>query len=322
MTEMTHKGSGMVESSKTIEDQPIRSIVLATDFFESSRLALDYAVAFAHHYSSKLTIVHAIELPPAAQEVEVLYRRTSVTREQTLSRLVALASGVRRLGIHTEIDLREGEPCPAVLDSAADNNADLLVLGTHGIYRGLEHVFIGSNAEKILLSAACPTLTVGRHVMAGIGLDARFRRILLVSDLSPESVAAAKYAVSFGQELGIEIEILPLAPDDEHDSEKVREIAERYCANLCLPSISIQEWCDPAYLQKAMTSAKKVLERAMTCADGLLILGVHGESSWKRHIHACFAFELVARSACPVITVHERWRAGEPAHVPKGSVLQ
>ena len=34
----------------------MQNIVLATDFLESSRLALDYAVAFSHRYNSKLTI--------------------------------------------------------------------------------------------------------------------------------------------------------------------------------------------------------------------------------------------------------------------------
>ena len=115
---------------------PIKNIVLATDFLESSRLALDYAVAFANHYDAKLAIVHAFELSPKAQEAEMLARRPSVSREHMISRLQALASGTRRLGIRTEIDLREGEPCPSVLRSAAENNADLLVLGTHGICRG------------------------------------------------------------------------------------------------------------------------------------------------------------------------------------------
>jgi nucleotide-binding universal stress UspA family protein len=114
----------------------MKNIVLATDFLDSSRLALDYAVAFAHRYDATLTIVHAFALTPEAEEVEMLSRRPSVSRDLALSRLEAFASGVRRLGIRTEIDLREGEPCAAVLVCGGESNADLLVLGTHGIYRG------------------------------------------------------------------------------------------------------------------------------------------------------------------------------------------
>jgi nucleotide-binding universal stress UspA family protein len=245
----------------------IGSIVFATDFLENSRLALDYAVAFCHRYGAKLTLMHAFELSPEAQEVEMRAHKASVSRLYVLSRLEALAAGTRRLGIDTGIDLREGEPCTSALSSVAANNADLLVLGTHGIYKGVEHVFIGSNAEKILLSAPCPTLTVGRYVMAGVDLDLSFRQILHVSDTSPESAIASGYAASLGQDLRLEVETISVSPGD------------------------------------AASNSQKVIERATTCADGLLVLGVHNESAWKRHMHASFAFELVAKSACPVLTV-------------------
>lgn len=291
----------------------IQSVVLATDFLESSRLALDYAVAFAHRFGATLTISHAVVLSNEAQEVELLDQRSSVSREHLLSRLEALATGVRRLGISTKIELREGEPCASVNRSVIENKADLLVLGTHGIYRGLEHVFIGSNAEKILLSAPCPTLTVGKHVMAGIDLDLKFRRILIVSDLLPESVSATRYAVSLAQKFGLVIEFLPVLTDDAAtDSREVREAAERFCNQLgSLPNCLGDEWSDSAHLLKVMASRAQVMERAMKFADGLLILGVHNESAWKRHLHASFAFELVALSICPVLTIHR-----EKQHFP------
>ena len=208
------KGVSVLENQEDNEPRiAMRSVVFATDFLESSRLALDYAVAFAHHYNARLTIVHAIELTAEAQEVEIAQKIPSSTREHAVTRLESFATGVRRLGISTKIDLREGEPCTAVLSSAAENRADLLVLGTHGVYRGFEHLLIGSNAEKILLSAPYPTLTVGKQVMAGIDLDLNFQSILLVSDMSPESIAAAEYAVSLGQNLGLQVEILQVLPD-------------------------------------------------------------------------------------------------------------
>jgi len=151
----------------------MRNIVFATDFLESSRLALDYAVAFSHHYAARLIIVHAFELSHEAEEAEILSHRASISRENALARLQAFATGVRRVGVNTEIDLREGEPCAAILTSAAENKADLLVLGTHGIYRGLQHALVGSNAEKVLLSAGCPTQSEpAMHERSGSSIDA------------------------------------------------------------------------------------------------------------------------------------------------------
>jgi nucleotide-binding universal stress UspA family protein len=50
----------------------IKRILFATDFLESSRLALDYAVAFAHHFNSTVVLLHAVELSPAAEGAEAV----------------------------------------------------------------------------------------------------------------------------------------------------------------------------------------------------------------------------------------------------------
>ncbi len=287
---------------------PIRRIVFATDFLESSRLALDYAVAFAHRYEAQLTIVHAFELTNEAEQAELLSRKSSVSRDMALARLEGFAAGVRRSGIETRIDLRKEDPCTAVLNAAAEANADLLVLGTHGIYRGLEHFLVGSNAEKILLSARCPTLTVGRHVMAGIDLDLRFSDILLVSDLSDEAVGAASYALSLGKTLGIPVELMRVAPDEGSlDAGMAEKSAEQFCGTLTEnPAFSKPEWCDPDDRRQLTVRPDEILKRAMQSANSLLVLGVHSESRWNRHLHTSLAYELVARATCPLLSIHRR----------------
>ena len=285
---------------------PIKSVVFATDFLESSRLALDYGVAFAHHYHADLTIVHVFELSREAQEAEMISHRPSLSREHALARLEAFASGVRRLGISTEIDLREGEPCTAVLGAAADHKADLLVLGTHGVLRGLQHLVIGSNAEKILLSAHCPTLTVGRHVLAGIDLELNFKELLYVSDCSPESVGAAQYAAALGRDLGIPIELIPATPGNAvASSDYVRAAVERFCAQLAAQGeFPERQWCNPEYHLERIASTEEILRRSTACADSLMVLGVHSESRWNRHLHTSFAYQLLAKAGCPLLSVH------------------
>ena len=59
----------------------IKKILFATDFLECSRLALDYAVALAHHFKATLLLLHAVELSPAAEEVEAMGTGPSVSRK-------------------------------------------------------------------------------------------------------------------------------------------------------------------------------------------------------------------------------------------------
>jgi len=70
----------------------IDTVLLATDFLQSSRLALDYAVAFAHSYGAKLRIVNVLDLGlvPEAQTVESVHHMPSRTRRDAEARLQRL----------------------------------------------------------------------------------------------------------------------------------------------------------------------------------------------------------------------------------------
>jgi nucleotide-binding universal stress UspA family protein len=60
--------------------------------------------------------------------------------------------------------LPHGNPAAETVAAAKQEQADLLVVGTHG--RGaLTHLLLGSVAEKIVRTAGCPVLTVrqGEH---------------------------------------------------------------------------------------------------------------------------------------------------------------
>ena len=282
-----------------------KNIVLATDFFESSRLALDYAVALSHHFGSTLTIMHAFELPYEAEEAELIGRRPSVSRKVALARLEAFATGVRRLGITVNLDLRDGDPCTTVLKSAAENHCDLLVIGTHGIYRGVHHLVIGSNAEKILHATHCPTLTVGRHVLGGIDLDFTIEDILVISDPTLGNINPAILALQLGEEFGAPVELLHLSTSDQDSDRVLGDGLALRCGNVPAPFASRvnPDWRSSRFHCDRMFSAEDIIRRAETSRNSLIVAGVHSLSRIDRHLHSSFAFELAARAASPLLSV-------------------
>jgi len=56
-------------------------------------------------------------------------------------------------------ELREGKPSQIVLDAAKRHDAELIVIGTHG-RGGLEDLFLGSVAARVVRKSRCPVLTV------------------------------------------------------------------------------------------------------------------------------------------------------------------
>ena len=59
-----------------------------------------------------------------------------------------------------------GQPHAEIIHHANSQNVDLIVIGTHG--RGaIEHMLLGSVAEKVVRTAPCPVLTVRQQSHEG-----------------------------------------------------------------------------------------------------------------------------------------------------------
>jgi len=80
-----------------------------------------------------------------------------------------------------------------------EQDTDLLVVGTHG-RTGIRQLLMGSIAEEIFRRAHCPVLSVGPNVLDNPEDLAEFHQILLATDSSEDSLAAAPYAISLAQE--------------------------------------------------------------------------------------------------------------------------
>jgi nucleotide-binding universal stress UspA family protein len=290
------------------ETPKIDRILFATDFLGSSRLALDYAVAFAQHFKSTVIMVHALELPNSAQEVETKTRLPSVTRKIACERLEAIARGVRNAGIEVEAFVEDGMPSEVIPHAVEKHAADLLVLGVHGVHRGIAHLLVGSNTENILLSATCPTMTVGAHVLAGVVPSLHFSEILYFSDFTPDATAAAPYAAFLGKEFDAPIDVCQLIPEGAQNNPGLsRALADRYCeAILEVFPDAHPNWRMPSFQLDRGMEVDELIERARSQSAGLIILGIRAESHLGRHLHTSFAYQLLANATCPVVSVRRQ----------------
>lgn len=141
-----------------------RSILLCTDFSESSEPAKDRAVALAKTLGAPLVIVHVLDtwaglaayensLPVDVRDVVV-----SVEEEAKL-KLNSLARECQREVGQVETVCRLGVAAAEIVAAADENSAQLIVIGTHG-WTGVKHLLLGSVAENVLRTANCPVLVV------------------------------------------------------------------------------------------------------------------------------------------------------------------
>ena len=139
-------------------------ILCPVDFSEGSLAALTYALSLAEEADAHLTLLHAIELPPGLDDelmpagfnIQTIREAAQDDRHRRLDGLVP--DGVREFcTVHTMVV--EGRASLAILQVAAERDADLIVMGIHG--RGVfDLMLFGSNTHHVLRAAACPVLTV------------------------------------------------------------------------------------------------------------------------------------------------------------------
>ena len=166
----------------------LRTVLCPTDFSDVSARAETYAAALARHYDASLHLLHVDPPMPVMApygEIPVDARMFEEQREVAEAELVKAGERARAGGLTVETTMKGGHPAREILALADRAQADMLVIGTHG-RGGVEHLLLGSVAEKIMRKAACPVLVVPPGAPGDS--DALFSRILCPIDGSAASV--------------------------------------------------------------------------------------------------------------------------------------
>jgi nucleotide-binding universal stress UspA family protein len=140
----------------------IKAILVPYDFSEIAEEGLNTAVHLAKRHNARLIVLHVVEYTQyvAAQsavmgQVILANQELREIAEEKLKTMKAKLSG--ELNIETTI--KEGPVGLSAVEEAINQNADLLVAGTHGA-SGFREFFIGSNAYKFVKQMPCPVLTI------------------------------------------------------------------------------------------------------------------------------------------------------------------
>jgi nucleotide-binding universal stress UspA family protein len=140
-----------------------RNIVVALDFSKTSAEALRIAREVAADHSARLHLVHVVadvHLTPA--RLETPGPSFDDLQRQWVCEAEARLAAVAQTGAD-EAEMRKalvGAPVAGTIaEYAAANNADLIVVGTHG-YGPVKRMLLGSVSDQLLRCAPCPVLTV------------------------------------------------------------------------------------------------------------------------------------------------------------------
>lgn len=302
-----------LELEKSITFQ---NILVATDFSDASKHALQCAAAITETNDGKLFILHAVAPEPRSPVPldpgpvcadcalwEAKHKLDNVVFGEPLSQL------------HHEGILERGPVAEVVLNAIQREKIDLLVLGTHA-RNGIKKIVLGSIAEELFRRAPCPVLTVGPSAIPA----KQIRRVLFATDFGSSSLQALPYAIDFANKSGGELILFHLVapfpvdyvgpfwyPDtDLEEREQACRQQSMETLRKLLPSNSGLK-CSVERVVETHLAPERIISFAIQRQVDLIVIGVKepGTSNPRLSAHMpwAHAYEVVCHAKSPVLTV-------------------
>jgi nucleotide-binding universal stress UspA family protein len=292
----------------------IRGVLIGIDFSETSEAALQWGLAIARAHGAEVALVHALRLPslvtpyvPMPPDLDVELERKALER---LAEIERRAGGD---GTRVSSAIRHDEPAAALRDAALEGKADLVVIGTRGHSR-LEHLLLGSVAERVISTAPVPVLAVHPE---DFDRHRPLRRVLVPTDFSEEAHRSARVALDLigargkgelilvhAYHIPIEYSAYGVLPTNWNFMEEASRAAgtelDKWAAEL-----SASGW--KVTTEVAEGPAASVIERlAKEREVDLIAMGTHGRGVLRELVLGSVAKRVVHRAPCPVLTVRRQ----------------
>ncbi len=307
----------------------ISRILFATDFSSCADRAFEYAVSLARGWKAELSAMTVLEFYPGMDpDYPVNKMYLDNLRSESVRQLEGIRAKAAAAGQALSTRLELGIPSQAIQTTAEQIGADLLVVGTHG-RTGLNHVLVGSTAERVVRVSPCPVLSVKADNKQGQG---GITRVVVPIDLSTCSLDALEYAVAFAKGLGASVTVLhamePVAYGLDFSLSHAKEwkrqreyLEERLKV---LTALLVTQGLQADYVLKPGLPADAIAEYVKQQAFDLMIMGTHGRRGLSHLLVGSIAGAMLRHAPCPVLTVrtpkfgpsHERVvPLGEPQSV-------
>jgi len=275
----------------------MKEIVVAVDFSDCSVNAMEHAVNIADKSELDLTMVWVNN--PNITKIKISSDKSDeLTKEvsQQFDQLIAQYSkDLKKSNISYKI--REGQIYAEIIKEAKENNATMIIAGTHGT-TGYENFFIGSNANKIVANAPCPIITI----RADRPISRNLSRIVLPIDSTLETRQKVPFTITLAKLYDAEIYILGLFTSKVQDVQHtVKQYARQVAQYLEDENVKFN-----AEFIASDNITRNIIEYAGKTDANLISIMARQEKTTSNLWLGSYAQQMVNHSPIPVLTIHEK----------------
>jgi nucleotide-binding universal stress UspA family protein len=269
----------------------MKTIIVAMDFSKGALNALNYAIDVALMTESEVIMLwvdSSIEGKFPGEKNEI---RNDAKIE--LKTIIDTRTSEHE-ALQISYKLKKGKVYQEIASLAKNVDADLVIVGTHGI-GGFEEFWVGSNTFKIISYSPCPVISVRTDFVLGGSI----KKIILPIDDSFETTKKVPMAAKIAQAFKADILILRIY---ESELPSIRKKTDVYVKDtirfLKTKSINVEE--APCSSNNISKSIVKYAEKAE--AD-LIVIMTDQDKATSDIIMGMNSQQIINRSSIPILSV-------------------
>ncbi|MGY6560002.1 MAG: universal stress protein [Nitritalea sp.] len=181
-------------------------LVVPVDFSTFSLKALSFATPLAKKLDAALLLVHVMHVPMHWEKLDASQRSHYAEVEADLNlaaeKLEGLRKTVAEAGVQVETQLKTNSGKDKIYTFIEAEQADLVVMGSHGSYGFKEHV-LGTNTYSVLRRLQVPVLVVKED-----STESNLERVCIATDLREASGPAFSRLEKVLEALHVKMDLL------------------------------------------------------------------------------------------------------------------
>jgi nucleotide-binding universal stress UspA family protein len=272
-------------------DKP-EKLLICTDGSEESQASLAEALRLARDCGSRVYLLQVVQIIPefeaAAPDIMAL------VSEEVRRQLEAAKAKAAQAGVSLETRMsRSVSVFSAILQEAEEIKPDMIVMGRYG-RTGLARMLMGSVTARVIGHSPFNVLVVPK------GATVAFDRLLIASDGSLCSQAAAATALAIARERESKLFGVSVAPEED-EIARAQGIIQQLLTMANQAGIPFQ-----GSVPQGQPADDGIIQAAIKNEVDLIVMSSHGRTGLKRLLMGSVTERVIGQTPCPVLVVKKK----------------
>lgn len=273
----------------------MKKIIVPIDFSKYSEYALEAAAILAKRNHAEIFALHMLEMSDAiltasndGPKPKILFflKLAQQKFDEFLDKDYLKDIKVTRVVKHSKV-------FSEVSDVAEEHNADLIVMGSHGV-SGFTEVFVGSNTEKVVRHSKLPVLVIKQRPS-----QLTFENVIFPSDFTEKSVDVYKRVL---HTLGEHSNVHLLYVNVPGESFKSTAEMEQNVANFLMKAEGHVDNLNKVHYVSDYSIQQGIMNFSNLFGADLIVMPTHGRKGLAHFFEGSISEDLANRANLPVMT--------------------